>query len=64
MVPLIAYIETLLEAWFATYTNLPEGSTAMDSGFVPAAIVPVDVRSPVAALMAYIEMLLDDSFAT
>jgi len=59
----MVYIETLLENEFATYANLPEGSTATEEGDVPAAIVPVEVSAPVVAWMVYIETSLEFSFA-
>ena len=69
--PLVAsmvYIETLPlvldPVQFATYTNLPAGSTAKEKGFVPAAIEPVNVRAPVVASMVYMETLFEPKFVT
>jgi hypothetical protein len=60
------YMETSFEPEFATYANLPVGSTATEAGPVPAGIVPMDVRAPVLVLMAYIEIetSFDPEFVT
>ena len=31
----------LLEFWFATYANIPDGSTTTETGYIPAVIVRV-----------------------
>ncbi len=48
----------------ATYANFPEGSSAIELTAFPAATVPVpmDVRTPVVALMAYVETSLERWF--
>ena len=40
------------------------GDTATEAGLVPAAIVPMDVKSPELALMLYIETLFEPQLAT
>src|SRR5579859_3719648 len=44
--------EMLLEEPFATYANLPDGSTAIAVGLVPVTVEPRLARAPVEALMA------------
>lgn len=61
---LIAYMVTSFEPWLAVYANLPEGSTATVTGVDPAATLPFAERTPVTALIVYIETLFDVMFGT
>jgi hypothetical protein len=56
-------IETSSESKFVTYANFPDGSMAIELGDVPAATVPIDVKTPVVALRVYMETF-EFTFAT
>src|SRR5579862_4007921 len=58
------YMETSFEPKFATYANLPAASTATETGWVPAAIDPIDIKAPVVASMLYMETSFEPKFAT
>ena len=45
--------DTLVDPLFATYRNLPDGSTVTDSGLVPVANRPTCVSAPLELLTAY-----------
>src|ERR1700758_4210552 len=61
---LTLYIETSFVALFATYANLPDDSTATESGFDPAATDPMEVNAPVAESIVNIPTLFAPWFAT
>ena len=57
--------ETSSEPLFATYANLPDGSTLIEFGAFPAATgAPMLVSTPVTALIVYIQTSSDVKCAT
>jgi len=57
VVVLMVYIDTSLELEFATYANLPVGSTATEAGPVPAGSDPIGAKVPVVGMMLYMDTL-------